>query len=411
MPNLPDWEPIRDELAARDFGALFKYLQTCGWSQLDIATTCGVSTSHVSDIQRGRVTVKMIHLMERIVDALSIPRGMVGLGWADYEPQPEQVEDNSTLFDIAWRFTMGESVDQVLYLTQTNYDKVGWSDLKVIDQYFVAIEHLDQQYSGQYHSAVDLIFQIRRMIAAKSIEHINTTLRKMEGWANSFAGWCAVDAGRMNVALDHFNQALTIANQMSDDLGKCRALMQCAKAELHFGSPSQALKLFQLGFIPAGHIKSKVFESAFSANAAWAISKLDPTHVPRYVAMTWDSFGKINPEVEQGHVLKFLSRADLLSTTGEAFLNAGKYGQAIDDLDKCLCLRSESSTRSRTFETASLAAAYLNAGEDTLGTSNALRAVELAEDVNTNRLPVRFAGLAKAAKGDLKKLVRDTLSN
>lgn len=64
----------RQALARRGIGAVFRILRNAGVSQASIAHATGQKQSEVSEIISGR-QVQSVALLERIADALDVPRG------------------------------------------------------------------------------------------------------------------------------------------------------------------------------------------------------------------------------------------------------------------------------------------------------------------------------------------------
>ena len=84
-------EDFRDACQARDFGALFLLMRKYdGASQDRISSPVeGLTQSRVSKIMRGDDRVSGLDLVERIVDALHIPGGYVGLATREWEDAEE----------------------------------------------------------------------------------------------------------------------------------------------------------------------------------------------------------------------------------------------------------------------------------------------------------------------------------
>lgn len=81
MPDLPDWEPVRDALARHDFAEVYRWLKRHGWTHRAIAAAVAQSQSEVNEILNGRKIIS-VQLLERMADGLQIPRGYLGLAYA-----------------------------------------------------------------------------------------------------------------------------------------------------------------------------------------------------------------------------------------------------------------------------------------------------------------------------------------
>jgi transcriptional regulator with XRE-family HTH domain len=413
-PPLPDWNAPKyaDALARRDVGAIFRAAKEAGWTQRRIAHAVDMGQSEISDILRGRQVIN-IRVLERIAQGLSVPPGRMGLAYTEGSPARPAVEPPD-LVRHSLRVMLGEATERAGYLLAptTEYRNVGRADAHVINEYFLAIQRIEQQHSGQLVPAQGLIRQIQNVLRASMPDDVRARLSRMEGWVNSFAGWCAIDAGNFDLGMSHFSTALEIAGRYDDHLGKCRALFSAGKAEMHYGEPDNALKLFQLAVIPANIIGSKLYDAGLAAHSAWAVGRLGADrvrHVDRYVGRTWDAYDAVRPEREYEGMHSFFNRTDILGVTGQAQV-AHRPERAVTDLRACLSGRKPGS-RSAAFETATLAHAYLSAGYADKAAETGREALSLVQGIRSARKAVRLAPLKIAAYShgsrDLTDLAED----
>lgn len=87
MPELPsrdiwDGPEMHRALAGRDISTVYRLLCETGLSQAQIAKLTEQRQSDVSEIANGR-RVLSYAVLERIADGLGIPRGHLGLAYAD----------------------------------------------------------------------------------------------------------------------------------------------------------------------------------------------------------------------------------------------------------------------------------------------------------------------------------------
>ena len=80
-----DGRPIRDVLAARDVGAIFRYLSSRGWSRSALAAATGMAETRVRQLMQGRQEVHSYLVLERVATGFAIPRGWMGLAFAGDE--------------------------------------------------------------------------------------------------------------------------------------------------------------------------------------------------------------------------------------------------------------------------------------------------------------------------------------
>ena len=79
-PALYQRDDVREVLAERDIGALYRVLRDEGITQRTIAELTGQSQSEVSEILKGR-RVRDVTVLERICDGLGIPHELMGLSY------------------------------------------------------------------------------------------------------------------------------------------------------------------------------------------------------------------------------------------------------------------------------------------------------------------------------------------
>lgn len=103
---------MRDALAARNIGQVYRLLQRRGVGQRQIAALTGQSITDVSAIIRGQRRVVAYQLIARIADGLSIPRDYVGLAYDDNTASrlvtaavedPQLEVDDTCEIDVFWR--------------------------------------------------------------------------------------------------------------------------------------------------------------------------------------------------------------------------------------------------------------------------------------------------------------------
>ncbi|MCA1676221.1 MAG: helix-turn-helix transcriptional regulator, partial [Actinobacteria bacterium] len=98
-PDLWDEPEMHRILAARDITRLYRALCALGMRQRDIAELTGQSQSEISEILKGR-RVLAYDVLARIADGLGIPRGHLGIAYADADGNlvtyPEDPEEDGT---------------------------------------------------------------------------------------------------------------------------------------------------------------------------------------------------------------------------------------------------------------------------------------------------------------------------
>lgn len=77
-----DGRPMTDVLRDRDFGSVFAFLGSRGWSRAAISAATGLSETRVRAILQGKQRITSYDVLERIADGLMIDRGLLGLAYA-----------------------------------------------------------------------------------------------------------------------------------------------------------------------------------------------------------------------------------------------------------------------------------------------------------------------------------------
>ncbi|MEJ3742832.1 helix-turn-helix domain-containing protein [Actinomycetes bacterium KLBMP 9797] len=84
--------PVYQLLAARDIGAVFRFLKTRGWSRAAIAAVTGLTETRVRAVAQGKQQITSYGVLERIAVGLNIERGLLGLA---YTAAPEGLTERS----------------------------------------------------------------------------------------------------------------------------------------------------------------------------------------------------------------------------------------------------------------------------------------------------------------------------
>ncbi|MBV8995201.1 MAG: hypothetical protein JO287_16225 [Pseudonocardiales bacterium] len=82
---------VQAACAARDIGAIFRFLHHGGMMQREIAELVRMSQPDVNEIIKGR-QVQAYDVLVRVADGLAIPRGLMGLSYGEREAAGEVEE-------------------------------------------------------------------------------------------------------------------------------------------------------------------------------------------------------------------------------------------------------------------------------------------------------------------------------
>ncbi|MGH3874466.1 MAG: helix-turn-helix domain-containing protein [Pseudonocardiaceae bacterium] len=78
---------VRAACAARDIGAIFRFLRDSGMTQRELAALAQMNQSKIAAIVNSR-QVQAYDVLARIADGLAIPRGL--MAWAQVQMNPSQ---------------------------------------------------------------------------------------------------------------------------------------------------------------------------------------------------------------------------------------------------------------------------------------------------------------------------------
>jgi hypothetical protein len=81
--------PVREVLAARDVGAIFRFLREQGWSLTVLCAATGLSETRIRAVMHQTQRITSYDVFERVALGLRIPRGAMGLAYTD-EPDADE---------------------------------------------------------------------------------------------------------------------------------------------------------------------------------------------------------------------------------------------------------------------------------------------------------------------------------
>src|SRR5262249_25529510 len=241
----------------------------------------------ISEIISGDRQVQSVVLLERIADGLEIPRGWMGLAYADdAEPVPAQQQDSETkdnsaanLFRHAGTVLCGQPIfgpaDPIPVKDAPTPvpRRVGLVD---VEQVATTTRHLGQLAGdlGGIPMTCALTAHARAseaLLSATKEEPTRTRLLVALSDAHRNAGCAASNAGLRSLAREHFVRGLDCAGEAGDLLRAAFALDGLGRLEFDVGQPNEALKLFQLG---AAAARSPLARSRLEFDCAYALALL-----------------------------------------------------------------------------------------------------------------------------------------
>ncbi|MGH3546150.1 MAG: helix-turn-helix domain-containing protein [Mycobacteriales bacterium] len=395
-PDPAEWdEPeMLHALAYHDISAVYRLLNAAGLSQRQISQLTGQSQSEVSEIIKGGRRVLAYDLLERIADGLGIPRGHMGLAYADADgnlttyageggatdPDPE-VDDEM----ISRRFLgmtsvalLGETVLDGLImqlggsllgepggirLLNGPAGTLGKHDIAWIRTATDRFRELESEYGGLavYGAARGLAEQV--VGALRSSEPVERERRDLYSSASGLcrvAAWAAFDAGRNHEFWQCHATALDLAREAGRTSLLATIVRDAGRVEIHSGRHRAAAKLFELTSVrrPPDAVTWGLLGSAYAPHS--------PESTRGALSHLRDAEGADTP--------------DAIAMSGHLNLDLDDYPAAVAAFKRALPMRSGVVAIQ---DTTPLAVAHLQAGEIRIGVQYAETALALAENVRS----------------------------
>ena len=264
-PALYQRDDVREVLAERDIGALYRVLRDEGITQRTIAELTGQSQSEVSEILKGR-RVRDVTVLERICDGLGIPHELMGLSYGKdgayggdevtVTGPPEGVTDEvlrrhfiAGLASAAFGRPLlaglldpppppgGIPLPSRLSLGDVADLRAGTEQLR----------SLARRYGGQADIVDAVANRSMRLLSVPADDAVKRPLRTALSELREFAGWCCFDQRAYEPARTHFTDAVGLARDANDPYRAAYAMYHAGCMTEERGHPNDALKLFQLG--------------------------------------------------------------------------------------------------------------------------------------------------------------------
>ncbi|MDQ3155017.1 MAG: helix-turn-helix transcriptional regulator [Actinomycetota bacterium] len=404
----------RAALARRDIPEVFSQLHRAGISQAAIARATGQHTSEVSEIISGR-QVQSVALLERIADGLGISPGAMGLAYSSGGAPETEVADDGTeedrrreQFRHAGAVLFGEPVFGTPSPIRDREcptpvaGRIGPSDVQRTADTTVRLDELGGNLGGV--AAVSALTAHARcteaMLGADMTEPVRLRVLQVLSDVHRSTGWAAGDAGLRDLARQHFSRAMTCGGAAGDRRRVIDALLDEGRAELHFGTPNDALKLFQLGAAAASTPLDRASAESHRGRALGALGLAEEA----LAALRRLRVDAAYAEAELTSPEMF--RTSLHYVEGSTHFALGRFDRAA-----AAFAMAESgmghATRCLTLTLGELAAAQLRAGELAAGLRTAGRVVGLARTLRSAWVRVGLAPLQEAAAARRDSACRD----
>lgn len=400
-----DRPEMRDALARRDIGTVFRLLVEDGVAQRELARITRQNQSEISEIIGGR-QVMAYELLERIAHSLGIPRGYLGLAYEAISRPASQNEVSKRASFLAHAaeavvgqpvFGNAERVEHVVEATPLP-SLVGASDVEILHRVLRDLTGLESQFGGgAMLAAVEGQLQWSRGLLKTSMrDATRPALFEAVALLHRRASSAAFDMGRLDQAREHLLAALELT-QDSRNLPLQAMLFYCAgRMEQYHGPPDAALRLFRFGYPVALASKSPRLCALLEVREARCYAVMgNRESAERSLSLATENF---HADGDFPEWLEFFDEAELLAAIGVTWAELGEWGKAVAALRRSLRHRGDGFALARSFDLAELATCHLRSGDVDEGVRVAARSLDLAEQLNSRRALDRLRPLDRAAR-------------
>jgi transcriptional regulator with XRE-family HTH domain len=404
---------MRTALAARDIAVVFRLLQRVGVSQRRIAALTGQSQSEISEILGGRQVVSY-EVLARIADGLGVPRGHLGLAYDDATAQlvgtGQPTEDDGPVLGRLAELAVGTATIDAQVWSQPFAlawarppGRIGRSDVARLEKITAELRAVDYAQGGGAcrDAALAQVAWAQQLLRAPGTEGVERALHGAVGDLHLLAGWTSFDIGLVGPARRHFTRALEHARYVDEPSLVAKALYCLARVHIHHDWGAQAVRLLQLAQVAAQQSGYGRAAALVHANLGWAQSLVgDVRQALGETSRARDEYGRSEDEPVPAWLRHFDS-AEVQALRGATLTylpdqTPAQRAEAIERLFLSTALRELPMVRSRAFELTMLSWMLVENGDADEATRIGHQAVDLAEQVRSQRVIDRFAPLRAA---------------
>jgi transcriptional regulator with XRE-family HTH domain len=323
-------------LVARDITTVYKLLCSAGVGQRDIAAMTGQSQSEVSEILNGR-QVMAYDVFVRIADGLGVPRGIMGLGYADADGNPvdypesetadevdeEMIKRRALLASAGFALFDHPVLGKVLELPKRPEvptplpSRLGASDITALDALTAEFRAWAQRWGGGAATIGATARRSEQLLTVSASDILTGRLHSALAQLHTVAGWAAFDECLDDTARDHFGRAISLTGAADDPYWIGFALYGGGIIVAESGHPNDALKHYQLAHFAVArddgrHANAPALTGWLHAESALGLAALKHKSVREELAALKDA----EPN------------ASLLNLTARTHLRMGNLGVA-----------------------------------------------------------------------------------
>ncbi|GLI03894.1 helix-turn-helix domain-containing protein [Phytohabitans aurantiacus] len=343
-----DGRPVYQFLAARDIGAIFRFLKTRGWSRAAIAAATGLTETRVRAIARGSQQITSYQVLERIAAGLKIERGMLGLAYiaqARYEAGAdiERIEaaeskagmaglpgDDRRSFLTAVGLLLGASGLLGLPVT-TQPRRIGASDIARLDAILVLYRSIDSEFgSGAVYGEVARLAEAASALQDRSLYEypgaLEPRLYASIAAARQLAGWMAFDCARHSDAQRHLLAAERAAVASGDLLLAANVRYAQARQFQHLRHHRDAVDTVRLARDQIGDtVATPAVQARLYGTEATSLAAIGDARAARdLLGRAREAFDRIKPDREPEWI-RFFDHGELLAEHAATYRELARH--------------------------------------------------------------------------------------
>jgi tetratricopeptide (TPR) repeat protein len=400
---------MRDILARRDIGTVLRFVNRRGLSRSYIVAVTGMTETAVRECWQGRRRVEKYEVLERIADGLRIPRGFMGLAYADdsgfEEGAPALVlaatSEPADYMSLVAGLAMGagpsrKPISSMMHPARLP-DIVTIREIEVLREMTSFHRRYDAEFGGgacRDSAAAYLTWAMGMLEVRCTTDAVRKGLLAALSDLHQVVGWACHDLGDHSAARGILIDALALARRAEDLPLVAGALYRLGRVSIHQDRAAEALRMWQLGQIAAQDSGCLISAAVLHANEAWAYARLgDDLRVKDALARAEAERRRANGAVVPGWAGFFTMPADLTGMTGLVFSTLAAHtayreryaGYALAACDSSLNDRRPEEGRSRVLDMIGVAGAYLLNGDVEAALRFGLLAVDATAEITSHR--------------------------
>ncbi len=337
--------------------------------------------------------------IEVLLDTSSIALGFIPPRTASLARESEQRkagtrrEDKRPVIRREFLRVVGTTVVSVAMPAVPMSRSITMKDLREMSTGLTLMHELDDKYGGGavVQLATASAHHIQQAVERSRLPaRVEASLYSLAGTYTSTAGWFAYDAGRHDVAREHFDRALQLALISKDSMVQAQTWNYMGHQARGLGRVNEASAIARAGLDSSTARRDPKIAALFHARLALRYADLGERGLAqRSLGFAEDALSRDDGR-ERPPWIGFLDAAELAGLSAIAYLRLGQYKFAEQRARKALSALPATHTRNRIGYTVDLAEAQLGYRDVDSACATAHEALSLAESSQSARSAKRL---------------------